>query len=105
MGISEFPPHSENHTVEVYVRDGEAHAVVLEGELELTLQDEIITLRTGDSYSFPGEIPHTTRNVSDKPARLIWVNSPVIIPRTAVYHGGGGNPKTRRIGKMKRSAS
>lgn len=105
MGISEFAPHSQDHTIEVYVRDGEAHAIVLEGELELTLQDEIITLRAGDSYSFPGEIPHTTRNVSDKPARLIWVNSPVIIPRNAVYHGDGKKPKTRRIGKIKRSAT
>lgn len=102
MGISEFPPHSKDHRVEVYVRDGEAHALVLEGELELTLEDEVITLRAGDSYSFPGEILHSTRNASDKPARLIWVNSPVIIPRNAVYHGDS-KPKTRRIGKIKRS--
>nr|WP_256439785.1 cupin domain-containing protein [Ruegeria sp. R13_0] len=57
------------------------HGVVLDGELELVLEDETVTLRTGDSFSFPGEILHVLRNVTDQPARMIWVNSPVIIPR------------------------
>lgn len=108
MGMSEFPPHSDAYPVEVYVREGEAHGLVLEGELELTLEDEVITLRAGDSYSFPGDLPHSTRNVSDKPARLIWVNSPVIIPRNAVYCDDeqikARQTKTKRITITKRSA-
>lgn len=103
MGMSEFPPYSDTYPVEIYVREGEAHGLVLEGELELTLEDEVITLREGDSFSFPGDVPHTTRNVSDKPARLIWVNSPVIIPRNAVYRDDG-ETKTKQITITKRSA-
>nr|WP_256368172.1 MULTISPECIES: cupin domain-containing protein [unclassified Ruegeria] len=57
------------------------HGVILDGELELVLEDETVTLRTGDSFSFPGDILHVLRNVSNQPARMIWVNSPVIIPR------------------------
>lgn len=85
MGISEYPPHSEQVVDEIYSREGEQHALVLEGELVLTLEDEVITVRAGDSFSFPGSVLHSTRNKSDKPARLIWVNSPVVIPRYAIH--------------------
>lgn len=83
MGISYYPPHSESYVDDLYERDGEQHGFVLEGELELQLVDETIALRVGDSFSFPGRLLHRTRNISDQPARLIWVNAPVIIPRYA----------------------
>ena len=83
MGISDYPPYSEKVADELYSREGEQHGFVLEGELTLRLEDEIITLRAGDSFSFPGHILHSTRNKSAHPARLIWVNSPVIIPKYA----------------------
>jgi len=85
MGISEYAPHSGLVADELYLRDGEQHAIVLEGELELKLGDEVITIRAGDSFSFPGDILHAARNRSDQPARLIWANSPVIVPQHAVY--------------------
>jgi len=81
MGISEYPAHSEQVVNHIYARDGEMHGFVIEGEMELLLEDETITVRAGDSFSFPGQVPHSARNASDKPARLIWVNSPVIIPK------------------------
>jgi quercetin dioxygenase-like cupin family protein len=84
MGLSEYPPHSELVVDELYSRDGEQHGLLLDGELVLRLEDEVITLRAGDSFSFPGHVLHSARNKSDKPARLIWVNSPVIIPKYAV---------------------
>ncbi|MDU8945762.1 XRE family transcriptional regulator [Rhodophyticola sp. MJ-SS7] len=83
MGISDYPPYSEKVADEIYVRGGEQHGIVLEGELTLRLENEIITLKAGDSFSFPGHVLHSTRNKSSKPARLIWVNSPVIIPKYA----------------------
>lgn len=81
MGLSDYPPHSDKVIDRDYVRDGEMHGLVLEGEFELRLEDEVITLRAGDSFSFPGHIVHNARNISDRPARLLWVNAPVIIPR------------------------
>ncbi|MEM8728471.1 MAG: cupin domain-containing protein [Pseudomonadota bacterium] len=83
MGLSEYPPYNAAVTVELYSRFGEQHGYVLEGELVLTLEDEDITVRAGDSFSFPGQILHGLRNVSDATARLIWVNSPVIISKNA----------------------
>lgn len=94
MGLSEYPPYSEAVVDELYVREGEQHALVLEGELVLRLEDEVITLRAGDSFSFPGNVLHSARNKSDRPARLIWVNAPVIIPRYAALPGDPTNPGT-----------
>lgn len=84
FGISEYPPHEDHHRDEIVVRDGEQHCLVLDGEIELLLGDEVITLRPGDSFSIPGNIPHRSANRSDQPARMIWVNSPVIIPEECV---------------------
>ena len=84
FGISEYPPHQDHHRDEVVVRDGEQHCLVLEGEIELLLGHEVVTLRAGDSFSIPGNIPHRSSNQSGKPARMIWVNSPVIIPEECV---------------------
>lgn len=88
LGLSDFAPSSGTVEDGLLAREGEQHALVIDGELELRLEDEIITLRAGDSYSIPGGIPRSTRNKSDRPARLIWVNSPVIVPKDAVMKGG-----------------
>lgn len=96
MGLSEYPPHSDAVADEIYVREGEQHGLVLEGELVLTLGTETIRLRAGDSFSFPGTILHAMRNKSDRPARLIWVNSPVVIPKFAVHAKAG--PAANRTG-------
>ncbi len=81
LGVSEYRPHSEQVLDQVFSREGEIHGIVLDGELELTIEAEVITVRAGDSFSFPGHILHLLRNASDQPARMIWVNSPVIIPK------------------------
>ncbi len=91
MGLSEFPPLPAPQPDVLYERDGEQHLVVLDGELVLRLGEEIITLRAGDSYSIPGEVPHHISNETDRQARAIWVNSPVIIPAEA-SPGRGAQP-------------
>lgn len=83
MGVAEYAPFSGTFIDEVYEREGEQHALVLSGTLELTLGDEIIPLNAGDSFSYPADIPHRIRNVSDAPAQLIWVNTPVSLPSQA----------------------
>lgn len=93
MGLSDYPPYSEAVMDELYSREGEQHGFVLEGELVLRLEDEEITVRAGDSFSFPGEVLHSTRNKSAHPARLIWANSPVIIPKYAVLDKTESTPE------------
>lgn len=104
MGISYYPPFSDEVVDELYLREGEQHGFVLEGELVLRLEDEIVTVRAGDSFSFPGHILHSARNKSDKPARLIWVNSPVIIPKYAALDRSETGAAPRHITKKKRSS-
>ena len=105
MGISDYPPYSETVVDELYSREGEQHGFVLEGELTLRLEDEIITVRAGDSFSFPGHILHSTRNKSANPARLIWVNSPVIIPKYAALDTSKNEPAKRPAAGKKRSGT
>ena len=95
VGIAEYAPYSDKFIDELYVREGEQHALVLDGTLELTLGDEVIDLSAGDSFSYPAEIPHRIRNVSSETARLLWVNSPVILPsQAAVRSSRYTNKKT-----------
>jgi len=103
MGLSEYAPYSEELRIDLYARDGEQHGYVLEGELVLRLEEEDITVRAGDSFSFPGHILHSAHNRSDKPARLIWVNSPVIIPKHAVQESAGARMQTKKEKRPNRS--
>lgn len=95
LGVSEYRPHSEQVLDQVFSRDGEIHGVVLEGQLELTIEAEIITVRAGDSFSFPGHILHLLRNASDQPARMIWVNAPVIIPKFVAVDAAQTLPESK----------
>jgi len=95
LGISEYSPHSEQVIDQVFSREGEIHGVVLAGEMELSIADEVITVRAGDSFSFPGHILHLLRNVSDQPAQLIWVNAPVIIPKYVAVDAAQTLPQSK----------
>lgn len=78
MGIARFEPGKSNNRPFVRYKKGtEHHGIVLEGELELTLENEVITLNAGDSYSYDFSIRHRVRNMSDKLAILVWGVSPV----------------------------
>lgn len=80
MGLAVYAPFSDGPEHPLQEHEGEEHGLVLEGELELQIADERITLRAGDSYSFDARIPHHGRNRTDRICRLIWAVSPVVIP-------------------------
>lgn len=81
MGLAVYEPYSERPDDPLQKHEGEQHGVVIEGELELQIGDEFITLKEGDSYSFDARIPHHARNKTDEICKLIWVVSPVVIPK------------------------
>ena len=76
-------PGAERADESILVHDGEEHGFLLEGELEMQIGEEFITLQAGDSYSFDARLPHHGRNRTDKPAVLVWAVSPVVIPKDA----------------------
>ena len=84
MGIAHYAPGAERPDEPLLVHDGEEHGLLIEGELEMQLGDEVITLHAGDSYSFDARIPHHGRNRTNKPAVLVWAVSPVVIPKDVV---------------------
>ncbi|GAB2901481.1 cupin domain-containing protein [Paraburkholderia jirisanensis] len=55
---------------------GEELGYVIEGELELTLDNRLYRLKSGDTFYFPSTVPHSYRNPGTTAARVLWVNTP-----------------------------
>lgn len=64
---SVVPRHSHPH---------EQVGILLEGEMELTIQGETRQLKAGEVYIIPGDVEHSAR-VGDSPAKAVDVFSPV----------------------------
>lgn len=58
------------------VHAGEEVGYVLEGSIELRLDEERYLLGEGDAFTFPSHVPHGYRNAGPGVARVLWVNSP-----------------------------
>ncbi|MBA2398331.1 MAG: cupin domain-containing protein [Bradyrhizobium sp.] len=60
---------------ELYTHDGEEAGLVIEGEMNLTVDAESWTLKQGDSFRFASRRPHRFSNPSGKAkAVVLWVN-------------------------------
>ena len=49
---------------------------VIEGNIEITVDNERHLVGLGGSFFFHSELPHRYRNVGSTTARIVWVNSP-----------------------------
>ena len=58
------------------VHAGEEVGYVLEGAIELRLDEERYLLGVGDAFTFPSNVAHGYRNTGAGVARVLWVNSP-----------------------------
>jgi transcriptional regulator with XRE-family HTH domain len=56
--------------------EGDEVGYVLEGRLELSIDDTMHELGPGDSFSFPSSLAHTYRNPGQDVTRVIWINTP-----------------------------
>ena len=70
-----YPPGADTGK-EMLQHDGEEAGVLISGRLELTVDDELFILESGDSYYFESTRPHRFRNPFDQPARLISATTP-----------------------------
>lgn len=57
---------------ELLTHDGYEYGYVVSGEVEVTVGDEIFTLRAGESLGFDSSIPHILRNSGDVPFEGVW---------------------------------
>ena len=80
MGISTYEPGGSTGD-DLYTHEGEEAGIVLKGEIELTLDDQVFHLRTGDSFSFSADVPHRYHNPGKVEAQIIWANTPVTMKR------------------------
>ncbi|MDR3045738.1 MAG: cupin domain-containing protein [Desulfovibrio sp.] len=83
-------PHQPGHVLQAHIHivepggstngtishEGEEVGYVLEGELELTVEDQVHLLKEGDSFFFDSALPHAFRNPGAATVRVIWVNTP-----------------------------
>jgi transcriptional regulator with XRE-family HTH domain len=56
--------------------EGEEFGYVLDGTLELTLENKRYLLRQGDSFHFRSERPHSYINSGRRRALVLWINTP-----------------------------
>ena len=56
--------------------EGDEVGYVLEGRLELSIDDVLHELGPGDSFAFPSNLAHTYRNPGSEVTRVIWINTP-----------------------------
>ena len=71
--------NADNDENNGFTYEGEQHGIIIQGIVELLLGDEIIILNSGDSFSYPTEIPHRMRNCGDQEAVMISTMTPARI--------------------------
>jgi len=64
---------SGSHT---YRHFGQEFVMVLKGMLEITLNDAVYVLKTGDSIYFNSSTPHAFKNTGKEETEAIWVITP-----------------------------
>ena len=64
------------HTDGVLSHKGEEVGYVIEGQLELSINNEVHLLNAGNSFYFPSHLPHEYRNPGKKRMRAVWINTP-----------------------------
>ena len=75
MIMTTYEPHATTGE-DLYGRPCQEAAFVLEGRLEIWIEERHFMLEAGDSITFDGEVPHKSGNPDNTPARVIWVMSP-----------------------------
>jgi transcriptional regulator with XRE-family HTH domain len=56
--------------------EGEEFGYLLDGRIELSLDEKIHTVRKGECFYFPSDRRHLVRNPGKKHAQILWVVSP-----------------------------
>ena len=80
LGQSRYAPGGSTGD-DLQVHEGEEAGLIIEGTIELTVDGATFVLDAGDSFSFPGDLPHRYENTSAHDAVLVWANSPLSLRR------------------------
>ena len=69
-----IPPKGRSR--EPYAHQGEEFGIVLEGNLTLTVDEEIYEVGPMTSFYYSSLLPHSWENKGNEPCRVIWVITP-----------------------------
>ncbi|MEJ2788590.1 MULTISPECIES: cupin domain-containing protein [unclassified Pseudoxanthomonas] len=70
-----MPPGSDTGD-SMLAHDGEEGGVVIAGEVEVTVGDQVRVLKAGEGYYFESRTPHRFRNVGEEDAVIVSANTP-----------------------------
>lgn len=73
-----YPPGAETAHAPYRVEGGEEGGVVIEGEIEATIGDEVRILGEHDAYLFPTSLPHRLRNISSRRCVIVSATTPPV---------------------------
>lgn len=74
--LREVMPPGSDTGADMLCHDGEEGGVVVQGEVEVTVGDQVRVLRAGDGYYFESRQPHRFRNVGAGEAVIISASTP-----------------------------
>ncbi len=80
LGISTYQPGGHSGD-DLSANDGDEAGLVLKGTIELTIGQEVFTLKPGDSFSFSAAVPHRYENTGTDVAQIVWANTPITLRR------------------------
>lgn len=68
-----YPPHSTStNDNRMLQHAGSEFGYLIEGELEITVGFDVVSLHAGDAIGFDSAMPHLLANPTNRPARGIW---------------------------------
>ena len=70
-----MPPGSDTGK-DMLLHEGEEGGIIIQGEIELTVGDQVRVLGPGAAYYFESKTPHRFRNVGKTEAILVSANTP-----------------------------
>ncbi len=72
---NEYDPGSTTGP-DLYTHPGCECGLILSGELEIQIRDQVYLLKAGDSITFNSTDPHSKRNVGEVMCTCVWANVP-----------------------------
>lgn len=62
-----------NSGPDAYTHEGEKYGLVIEGQMQLRIGNDVHTLECGDSFHFPSTQPHRFENAGTGITRFVWI--------------------------------
>ncbi|HZF99067.1 MAG TPA: cupin domain-containing protein [Pseudoxanthomonas sp.] len=74
--LREVMPPGTDTGASMLLHEGEEGGVVVQGEVEVTVGEDVRVLRAGEAYYFESHVPHRFRNVGEGEAVIFSANTP-----------------------------